>query len=221
MESNNKDITITTNTTDDIIETVYKPEDEINEPTPSEIEEYMRLEQQNEQQIQPFFNISEMDKEKRQLIRQIRKYREIFNNDIITLKPFITDEKLVNYDTQYLKNLLIEIDDEISSVESVKVINNFINTGLTLYENIFVFFGIDIEGFKSDLLGDKSFNNAIARLVIRYDFNLSPEKTILLKVIENTYKHWSTSKKPKLEMKSIPAVKKTVDQSDIEKYKDL
>ena len=220
MESN-KNITITTNTTDDIIETVYKPEEEINEPTPSEIEEFMRLEQQNEQQIQPFFNVSEMPKEKRLLIRQIRKYREIFNKDIITLKPFITDEKLITYDEQYLKNLLTEIDDEISSVESVKVINNFINTGLTLYENIFVFFGIDIEGFKSDLLGDKSFNNAIARLVIRYDFNLSPEKTILLKVIENTYKHWSTSKKPKLEMKSIPAVKKTVDQSDIEKYKDL
>src|SRR5690606_32197681 len=178
---NKPQITVTTKATN-AEDTIYDPkeeeqESEISESTKNEIpniEEQLQYEQMLQNQIaqlqnQPntFFQISEMSKQKRDLIRQIRKFRELFSKNIVTMKEMITDEKLVTYDEKMLENILIEVDEEISSIESVKTINSFIETGLHLYEKTFSMFNVDINGFKADLLNDSSFNNAIARLVIR------------------------------------------------------
>lgn len=241
---NKQPITITTKTSANIEETLYNPREEEEQEELQQIEKELQNEveqdqfTQLEQQLQheqllhnqfqqqinqnPFFQTSEMSKQKRDLIRQIRKYRELFDKNIVTMKDMITDDKLVNYDEKMLENLLIEVDEEISSIESVKAINSFIETGLTLYEKTFSMFNVDINGFKSDLLNDSSFNNAIARLVIRSNVSLSPQKTIILKLLECTYKNLKTNK---FQTQLLPNPKSTkkvfVEASDIEKYKDL
>src|SRR5690606_136405 len=177
---NKQPITITTKNTENIENTLYDPreeeeqeelkqfENEISQNQLQQIEEQLRNEQQFENQFQQqlqqqnaFFQISEMSKEKRNLIRQIRKYRQLFDKNIVTMKDLISDEKLVNYDEKMLQNLLIEVDEEISCVQSAQTLNSFIETALTMYEKTFSMFNVDINGFKSDLLSDESFNNSI------------------------------------------------------------
>lgn len=240
---NKQPITITTKSTENIEDTLYDPREEEQqevfeqkiENENSQIEQQLQLEQQlrndffnqlqNENQQNTFFQISEMSKEKRNLIRMIRKYRELFSKNIVTMKDMISDDKLVNYDEKMLENILIEVDDEISSIESVRTINSFIETGLTLYEKTFSMFNVDINGFKSDLLSDSSFNNAISRLIIRSNVSLSPQKTIILKLIECTYKNLKTNKLQTQLLPNNNSAKSTkkiyVDAVDIEKYKDL
>jgi|SRR5690606_1970953 len=240
---NKQPITITTKSTENIEDTLYDPREEEQqevfeqkiENENSQIEQQLQLEQQlrndffnqlqNENQQNAFFQISEMSKEKRNLIRMIRKYRELFSKNIVTMKDMISDDKLVNYDEKMLENILIEVDDEISSIESVRTINSFIETGLTLYEKTFSMFNVDINGFKSDLLSDSSFNNAISRLIIRSNVSLSPQKTIILKLIECTYKNLKTNKLQTQLLPNNNSAKSTkkiyVDAVDIEKYKDL
>src|SRR5690606_17812158 len=144
---NKQPITITTKTTENIDDTLYNPhEEEDNQqennelPNFQQLEDEFQLEQLSQQipnQQNSFFQISDMSKEKRNLIRQIRKYRELFSKNIVTMKDMITDDKLINYDEKMLQNLLIEVDEEISCIESVKTLKSFIETALTMYEKTF------------------------------------------------------------------------------------
>ena len=158
---------------------------------------------QSIQSIKPIINsklmVSDEYKQKRSLILSIRSYLDLFfetkeglrillnMNDKKDLVLF--NSKQYDYSVIELQKLKDNILFEINLKQNSNMIIELSKNQCMGYEKIMCSVGINIESFKDSLYRDPLFIDNLKQISCEYDFSdiLSPEKSIILAIVKQTF----------------------------------
>lgn len=182
--------------------------------------EQQKLQEKQDQVIAEYQQLIEIPKSKSEIIRRIRNYAKLFEEQIITLKPMLDIERLKQLSDQELTELFAELKSEVQSNRNVNFVNSMIKNDIQTYESLLNIF-VDANGLTEMVMKDEDLLLDIKELIFEYDqtfTSLDPKKRIILNLLRYTFLVVKKNQKNKL-----PELTKKiyVDQSDTEKYKDL
>lgn len=165
-------------------------------------------------------NLDLQNNEKNNYIIKIRKYYDIFNDD---LKNIITKQKinsLFKLEVEELKSIYFLLKLEIQYNTSLNI-EYLADTTLTGIEKISKVVGVNLDGLKDDLLTNELFIKNLQIIGIEnwniYEF-LTPKKIILLLLLKSTYKRFEINN---LNNKIEKITTTKIDENLKEKYKNI
>lgn len=166
-----------------------------------------------------------MTPQKRNIVRKIKKYRQLFPKYLESLFDYLDEKPLSHLTDEELKNVLNDIKNEIRFNKNISSYSKLIYGGVFAYEKFvssIPFLSMNLDGFTDSLMKDEDFDDDLKEFLMEYEdqFISSPQLNFIMSFVGKSFM-FAKNKKQKLDIENIKLPSKKIKTEDIDKYKDL